>query len=287
MLRIKLAFASLLCVGASFVSAAAITNQAKAEVPHSKIYAVYEVSFNGFELGKFKFWSNMNRTHYSMLGQAKLSVLSGVLFEWDGVTKSSGKVTSKGPRPTQFSFDYKSSKKREQINMRFTKNTVSQVIANPPRQPSKSRIPVKNGHLRNVVDPMSALMLFTAKGAQLKDGRAACNRTIPVFDGKQRFDLHFSYKRTARIPRQGTQFAGHAYVCKITYKPIAGHKPSEKGTKYMAKNKGIEVWLRPFPQANMLVPHHIVLPTPFGNALMTSRVFQMESPRHGRIAFVQ
>jgi len=58
----------------------------------------------------------------------------------------------------------------------------------PAFEDKEGRIPVTEANKRNIVDPTSALIMPVPEGEPLI-GPAACNRTIPVYDGYVRFDV--------------------------------------------------------------------------------------------------
>jgi hypothetical protein len=142
-------------------------------------------------------------------------------------------------------------------------------------------IPLREHHLQGVVDPLSAIMM-------LSRGAAAdpCDRRIPIFDGKERFDLLFSRKGDIRVTEQSPSGQpGFAHVCRVRYLPIAGHK-IDSDTKYMAANDAIEVALRPVPSANVFVPYHISIPTMAGSATIVSKRVEIVSPGKPQIAML-
>ncbi len=291
--RVKLLLIIALILTSIAAIIAAPSKLALAGADYSKVYAVYGINFNGINLGKFKVWSNFSKSSYSMLGKGKFSILRGVLFEWTGTTQSSGRVTKSGPKPIAFSFDFKSSAKNEQLQMRFTNNTVSQVLSDPPPKISQKRIPVKEEHLKGVVDPMSALMILTSTLKKISSedeknlGAKVCNHEISIFDGRERYDLMLSHKKTTHLDKNSDNgYSGPAYICRIKYVPISGHMADRKATKFMEETKDIEVWLAPMLKADLFVPYYIVVPTPIGYISLTSEVFQIERPGHGRVAFV-
>mgnify|MGYP003693809471 CR=1 FL=1 len=87
---------------------------------------------------------------------------------------------------------------------------------------------------------------------------------MPIFDGKERFDLVLSHKGEMKvIEQQPSGQPGVAHVCRVRYLPIAGHKV-DTDTKFMAANDAIEVALRPIPSANVFMPYQITIPTMAG-----------------------
>lgn len=255
-----------------------------ADSAYSKISAKYDIKFNGFPLGNFELKSNLSRKAYSMIGSTKLSVLEGLLFEWQGTTSSMGRLTSTGPRPKAFSFDFRSSNKSEQLQMQFGKNAVKSVVSQPPVLPSSMRVPVARKHLKNVIDPMSALVVLSAPRGTMSS-RSACERSIPVFDGKERFNLKFSYHKMRPVSGFGaTGSQQSAYVCRVKYIPISGHSKSNYLAQYLSNSDEIEIWLIPLKKAKMYIPYHVSIPTPYGFATLTAKSFTVDHSLLGRLA---
>lgn len=237
---------------------------AAADTP-SKIKASYNIEFAGIEIGKFRFQSTIDSASYSSSGSAKLSALLGA-FKWRGSTSSTGVWGRGEPQPSRYAFKYKSNSKSGSVDMSFRKGSVADRTLEPPSKPSKRSVPLSEGHLKGVLDPMSAVMALTT--GQIDK---PCDRKVAVFDGKHRFDLELSYRRKERIKEaRPSGEPDIAIVCGVRYIPIAGHKDN-KSTRYMAAAKGIEVALRPIPSANILVPYEIRIPTFAGSAVLRSQ----------------
>jgi Protein of unknown function (DUF3108) len=117
-------------------------------------------------------------------------------------------------------------------------------------------------HRRNVADPVSALLMPVAGNGDMLSEQN-CSRTIPVFDGVQRFDITLSSAGTRVVnePRKG--YVGHALVCNARYAPVAGHRPIP-ATDYMKANREMQVWLVPVAGSRTLVPYRIQVKTQVG-----------------------
>jgi len=263
------------------------TTGARAAISDAKIHAVYKVEFRGFNLGDLKIWSDLSERKYKMFGELNIKVLKGYFFRWTGTSESNGALNSGHLIPAAFSFKYKTRRKSARLNMQFSKNSVSQIVAVPPNKPSPKQVPVEEKHMRGVVDPLSAVMSVSLRPKLVNSGEEACKTRIPIFDGKERYDLVFTHKKTIQLnDDQVKSYKGPAYVCRVKYVPIAGHKPDRKSHKFMVTTENIEMWLLPMPEAKLYVPYYIVVPTPVGYATLTSTVFQVDEPGIGRTAFV-
>ena len=75
-------------------------------------------------------------------------------------------------------------------------------------------------------------------------GPAACNRTLPIFDGGVRFDITLAFTGDpAGQGRRATPARWRSVRRATSRSP--GHRPDRPATKFMTDNKEMEVWLAP------------------------------------------
>jgi hypothetical protein len=246
----------------------------------ANVRAVYDINFNGFNVGAFEFQSQSEEESYSLTGNAQLSLLLGA-FTWIGETRSFGLIANHMPKPAAFAFDFKSNSKAGSTKMDFADGIVAAIRHTPTPVPKPDTVPVRQQHLKGVLDPLSAIMVV-ARGSNPNP----CDRRLPIFDGKERFDLVLSYKGQMKVNEQ--QPSGQpamAHVCKVKYQPIAGHKVDTE-TSFMATTDAIEVALRPVPSANILIPYQITIPTMVGYATLVAKRVEIETPGKPQIALL-
>lgn len=265
----------VLCVASAPLSAAAV-----AQPWPSKVVARYQISFGGIDIGKFHFESQVEGQTYTLAGQGEVSLVFGA-FKWKGATRSSGGVTDESPKPAAYTLDYRANAKSGSVRMAFNGDAVSNVSIVPPSSPHREAVPVQEQHLKQVLDPMTAIMAMT-RGGMAKP----CGRKISIFDGKQRFDLHLSFRRQERVSeKRPSGQPGLVFVCRVRYIPVAGHRDNDE-TQHMAKTSAIEVAFRPVPAANLLIPYQITIPTLAGSAVMTSKKVEITTPGKEPIALI-
>jgi hypothetical protein len=253
---------------------------AAAEAWPANVRAVYDINFNGFNVGTFEFESQAEQQSYTLLANARLSVLLGA-FTWDGAIRSFGLISKQDPKPASFTFDFKSSLRAGSTKLGFSNGAVTNIAHLPPEPIKPDVIPLREQHLKGVIDPLSAIMVLS-RGSSANP----CDRRIPIFDGKERFDLLFSYKGEMRVVEQAPSGQpGVAHVCRVKYLPIAGHKVDTE-TSFMAANDAIEVALRPVPSANVLIPYQVNIPTMAGSASIVSKRVEIVSPGKPQIALL-
>ena len=237
---------------------------AAADTWPSRVDATYRVAFNGFDVGTFDFRADVAGGTYAVKGDARLSALLGA-FKWEGATRSAGQVVGSAPKPAGYTFDFRGVGKEGSIKLGFQQGSVTSVSALPATPPMPGTITVREQHLKDVLDPLSAVMAISRSS-----NANPCGRKLAIFDGKQRFDLVLTFLRQQAVAEQRPSGQpGVAFVCKVRYVPIAGHRMTEE-TRHMATTEGIEISLRPVPSADLFVPHQITIPTAAGSATLTA-----------------
>ncbi|MGH6736797.1 MAG: DUF3108 domain-containing protein [Methyloceanibacter sp.] len=259
-------------LGGTFEHKQALAETASA--PASRIIANYQVNLGKLNLGNFRVTTTFSGDGYQMRGEGRFTILEGIIYEWRGVTSSVGRVTGDGrPEPATYAFSYSNGGNRgERLRMIFGDGAVQQVSIEPNRRPIPRTIPVTREQLEGVIDPMSGAFL-TARSQNPNGDLGVCNQMLPVFDGRQRFDLVLKPKKAVMVQNKApTAYSGPAVICGVKFIPIAGHQPDNPGIKLMSQTNEIEVWLIPVKGTDMYVPYRIVLPTPvgYGSAVVTS-----------------
>jgi hypothetical protein len=131
---------------------------------------------------------------------------------------------------------------------------------------------VKREQLDGVIDPLSGAFL-TARSHNPNGDLNVCNQMLPVFDGRQRFDLVLKPKKAVMVHNKTAgAYSGPAVICRVKFIPIAGFPRDDPGIRHMSQTNEIEAWLIPVKGTQMYVPYRIVLPTPvgYGTAVVTS-----------------
>ena len=269
----------LLLVISLFAVALTSASVGRADWP-ANVRAIYDINFNGFNVGTFEFQANAEERSYTATGTAQLSLLLGA-FKWVGESRAFGLIANEMPRPAAFAFDFRANSKVGSTKMDFDNGAVIDVRQTPAAVQKPGTVPLRNQHLKGVLDPLSAVMAVARASSP-----NPCDHRLAIFDGKERFDLVLSYKGQTKVNEQqpsGQPMIGH--VCRVKYHPIAGHKVDSENS-FMATTDAIEVVLRPIPSANVLIPYEITIPTLVGYATLVSKRVEIQSPGQPQIALL-
>ncbi len=239
----------------------------------TQVSALYKIRFGLLgEIGTFQFKSIIEGESYALTADAKIDT---TVFDYLGNMASHGAVHTPLATPADYQFRYKQKamlgkKKAKALEIAFDETGARNVTFDPPDPPSKKVIPVTQEQLRSTLDPLSGVMALS-----LGSMDNPCDRTLPIFDGKQRFDLIFT-------PTGRTEGSAHDVICNVRLVPISGHKPGEGSDSVISGN--IEVALRPIPKAHILIPSRVTVPTIIGSAVLTSDDVEITMPDRQRIA---
>ena len=270
-------------VATTFIAAGILTTTFAAEGngAATDVKARYKLSFNGLEVGSYDFASQFDGKSYVSTSSAKVSAVFGA-FKWRGDIQSSGKLIANRPRPANYEMNFKTKKKGGSVKLGFDAGGVTSVAVEPNKPPRADAVPIAADHLKNVFDPMSAIMAMSHAV-----GPNPCKQRIPIFDGKARFDLVMSPKATEKISdNSASGQPRELIVCRVKYQPISGHKPKDFVDPWVDYNN-LEIAFRPIPSADIYVPYRITIPTTIGPCMMDAENITITSPNHPQIALRQ
>lgn len=245
---------------------------ASGSVSAETLRAHYSLSLFGLSIGSASAAGIIEPRNYKIDIAMRTTGLANMINNTKGAASASGALMHEGPSPAAYANTMSNSSETRTVRMSLGSNSVRAVEVRPEPWDAALRIPVTESAKRNVIDPVSALIMSVPDGQPLT-GPAACNRSIPVFDGVTRFDVHLSYVETRTVRARG--YTGPVSVCAARYLPISGHRPDSSSTRYMAENNDIDVWLAPLPNARAVVPFRIDIRTAAGMLTIDAAEFQI------------
>jgi hypothetical protein len=235
--------------------------------------ARYTVSLIGLPIGEAAAAGSIGPASYRINLSAKLTGVAAMIANVKLALAATGALRRGGIAPSTYATTSANSQGSRTVRMSLDAGNVKAVEIFPPFEDKDGRVPVTAANKRNILDPATALIMAVPEGQPLV-GPAACNRTIPVYDGYVRFDVALHYVGVREVAVDG--YSGPVSVCAARYTPVSGHKRDSKSTKFMAENRDIEAWLAPIARAHVVVPFHVALMTLAGTAVIDAVEFSVE-----------
>ncbi len=223
----------------------------------------YRITLAGLSLGTANMSGLVSRERYQLSISAKLQGLVGMVLSGSGSAEASGAIISGKPASNGYALSASNSSMTRTIRMSVANMKVDKVAVEPPFDEHPDRVPLNDANKRGIVDPIGALVM--PAGANPLDP-SQCNRTLPVFDSFQRFNVTLSYTGTRDISIRGYQ--GPVLICAARYTPLAGHRPTRKQTVFMQNNRDMSAWLMPVGETGVLLPVRISVKTQVGTSVI-------------------
>jgi len=229
------------------VAVVAVPLAASAEV---KLEARYTITVTGLTVGESAWRADIAPA----TATSRMKGVARWLVRGEATAIVHGLIRDGRLMPTDFSS--KANTEDENSETRMTvDNGQAKDIVDTSTEKVRDRVPVPDEHRRDIIDPISA-MIIAAPPEGDKLPRAACERTLPVFDGRRRYDLKLTFKRMDKVAAS-EGYAGPAVVCTMRMLPLSGHRAGGVLVAYLTEGRDMELWLAPIVGTPMLAPFRI------------------------------
>ena len=236
-----------------------------------KLDATYTVTLSGVPIGKGSWSIDVSDDQFTATASGGTSGLLRVFASGQGNSAAHGGVSGGQPISSTYTSSIISDNRSDQVRILFSGGVVKEYLADPPTIPSPERVPLTEAHRKGVLDPMTA-SLIRVSGNGDTFVPEACQRTLPVFDGRMRYDLQLVFKRLDKVKSE-RGYQGTVVVCAVYFSPIAGHVPERSTIKYLVAQRDMEVWLAPIAGTRLMVPYRASVPTPIGMGVLQANQF--------------
>ena len=245
---------------------AALGGQAHTE---SNLDASYTISFARIRVGDITATVVFGPSEYAMSARGRAGGLMKALIDGEASFTTRGTITDGHPVPTSFTSKIVSNAQTSDVRMVLDEGSVKDLAATPLS--SSGRVPVTEANRQGIVDPLTA-MLFTAAATGALS-QEACWRTLPIFDGHQRYDLKLAFKRIDQVTAD-KGYAGPVVVCSLHYEPIVGHIASNALVKYLSEGREMEIALAPVAGTRLLAPFRLSVVSMLANLVIEANLFE-------------
>ena len=240
----------------------------------SKLNAHYVLSLAGITIGGGDWMAEIGKDRYTAKSNGELLGVWRMILGSDIKATTNGSIAQGRFTPVNYGANFAWDDDIDDVKIQFRDGAVSEMEVKPTITLESDRVPLAG--LEGVIDPQTA-GLIQMPGTKDVMVPAVCQRTLPIFDGSQRYELTLSFKRMDDISTE-KGYHGPVVVCTMAYRPVAGYSPSSFRVKYLQKNRDMEIWFAPIAGSRLLAMIRIVIPTTVGTALLKATQFESTAP---------
>jgi Protein of unknown function (DUF3108) len=242
--------------------------------------ARYSVTIAGIPVGQGVWVADIAEDQYTTAASGRVTGLARVLTDGEGFGAARGRVHSGRLTPTSYAVTVTADRRPDEVRMAFAGGGVKDLQVTSPSPETPGRVPITEAHRRGVMDPLSAGLVFVGGTGEVVS-QDACRRTVPIFDGRQRYDLTLAFKRMDYVKAE-KGYEGPVVVCIVVYQPLAGHRPDRPSIRQLAESRDMDIWFAPIAGTRFLAPFRISMPTLLGTAVLLADQFVTSPLRAGR-----
>jgi len=225
----------------------------------------YDLRFWFIPFGHTTYRGIFAESTYQATSYFKTSGLVSVFWKAEINAGASGNVEKHGVSPYVYdSYAIRSSDKKQRVKLSYDHKGPPKLTAVPTYNTTK--YPVTPEQQEEGVDPMSAVTLIVS--GLSADAKNPCGTVAPVFDGRRRYDVEFTFVTDQTVKLENGLYNGPAHLCRIRYRQIAGYDQeiiSGKKDKWPALYGLVADIPAPgAPEGHYLVPLKLWADTSFG-----------------------
>jgi hypothetical protein len=261
--------AAMLPAAALVIALAGMT--ARPAQADSRLEARYKVTVAGIAIGKSEINVVIGGAEYTTSANGRASGVLRILVNGEGSVSTRGAVVDGRLVPASFTSSTTQDDEKAAVKMTLDGGDVKELSAETSAT-GEARVPVTAEQRKGIVDPLTAL-LVPVGGTGDMVAAEACQRTLPIFDGRRRFDLALTFKRIDKVKAE-KGYAGPAVVCAVAFKPLAGHRPGSPMIKYLTDGRDIELTLAPIAGTRLLAPFRLSIASMLGDMVIEATRFE-------------
>jgi hypothetical protein len=236
----------------------------------AKLDAKYTATLAGLPIGKGSWVLDFDEDSYTSTMSGGTSGLIKLFAGGQGVSTVRGVWAGDRSTGSVYTAEIKTKRKTDHVDITVEAGKIKDFKVSPPVDDEAGRVPITEAEMRGVTDPMTGSMVHVPAGELLSPG--VCKRTLPLFDGRYRYNLKLAFKRMDTV-KASKGYAGPVVVCSVLFAPVAGFVPGRSAIKYLVAMRDAEVWLAPVQGTRLLVPFRVEVPTPLGTGAVEAREF--------------
>ena len=244
------------CVGLAMASAVILSPgpaRAAETLSPRTLDLTYDVYLGGLHIFTFDVDMALQPDRYRVTAQGATQGMVGWLYEWQTKLAAEGLDRNGRIEPQRYDVESNWQGNLRTSQLGFAEGGRYDLQQTPPPEPD----PDIEGALPEslpdgTVDPLS--LAIAASRALEQTGR--CDQTVPVFDGRRRYDLTLTHIDAATLPpSEYSVYHGPAVRCSFSMKRISGFRKSWKTKRQVdADASAPTIWIAPIREDLPPVP---------------------------------
>lgn len=219
--------------------------------PAADMVTTFKVDYTGslfiFPLGEMTVTGAKDDNSYSMRADMRAAGLGKIAKDGNMWSTSQGFFRESSVRPVNHVIQKLNEKgRRVEINYDGAGNPTASIV---PRFGSMGVPPANEQQRRESVDALSAIMQFMSIGHVY--GSEPCTGTVPVFDGKQHFNMNLTPAGNKTLNQ--SSYKGETVRCNLYMENVSGYDPEDLLTEEEASTP-LVIYLADYKDAKMWVP---------------------------------
>lgn len=243
-----------------------------AALAQSKLDAAYTATLLSLPIGEISWTVRLQNNQFVAQASGAISGFLRLFLDARGQAVASGALPGGKPAVANFSLKIDAGKWSDNIRILFRGNKAEEYITATPAKPNPNVVPITAASRIGVVDPMTALLVYVPGNGDTVV-RDACERTVPVFDGRTRYNLELTFKRFDQA-RTDRGYQGPVVICSARFLPVAGYDPKHFLIAHLTAERDVEIWLAPLTGSRLIVPYRLTIPTPLGLGVLQATRFE-------------
>lgn len=163
-----------------------------------RLDAFYQVTLAGLPIGEISGRLDIDERRFRATAKGATSGAFRVVLDGRGEIATSGARSHGEMLPSTYTLTTNVRSREETVRVNFSDRNATEVSIDPEPPPNGALLPITRDHRTKVIDPLTAA-LVSAPGQTSQPGPEACKRTVPVFDGRVRYDLKLEFKQVADV----------------------------------------------------------------------------------------
>jgi hypothetical protein len=248
-------------LSASLAYAAGGQGADQSQKPSAQLQMAMALYAGGIGLGKVDMDATFRGDDYHVVSNLTTSGVVNAFWQSQIQATSTGKIGGGKVQPGLYdSFYTGKNAKNQEVSLTY-ENGQPRLYANPAYPTRGYEVPAEQQ--KNTFDPMSTIIALTA--AVRADAKNPCGITLPVFDGRRRYNIEMAKEKETDIKMDNGIFKGHVHVCSIKYNQISGFSPGVLKAKQSFPP--IHAWMATYTAADgrtFTVPLRVWADTEYG-----------------------